>query len=362
MSQRDISEFGVYAYRIGERKKTSSRSVFKDKSELIMSEDGTLKRIANRDQVSFFKNPVEIDEKMAVRVGDSLFQDSKEISSVVLQEGIREIESHAFKNASLLKSIELPEGLERIGEEAFSLCTSLEEVVFPKSLKFLGPRAFLGCKNLKRIIFQESKSFLNGDVVLEMGSMAFSECLSIEEIVFPLIKEIPDGAFMECGFKEVHLPDSLERIGSYAFSRCWALSKIYFDGPLKDLRRVELGLNWNRDLSDELVLYALDDNGSYFDVMSTQKEKSDRDDNQFEGRGSVPIYIERAMTDLGIISVDFTFDELHRKYLEKAKSFHPDRILALNLDSSYIEFASLKFKELTEEYELLKSYLSRKGQ
>lgn len=361
MSQRDLDEYGVYSLRIGERKKTSNKSIFKDKAELIGDENGKMVSITNRDQVTFFKNPPLIDNIPINTLGESIFEDSTSIESVTLTDGITKIEKCAFKNASSLKSIVLPEGLIEIDDEAFSLCESLEEVVFPKSLKRLGTRCFLGAKNLKKAIFQESKSFLNGDIILDMGRMAFSECLSIEEVVLPVIEEIPDGAFMESSLRSIHLPRSVKKIGSYAFSRCWNLREIYFEGSFDEMRKIEFGLNWNRDLDESLVLYAKGDDGSYFDIMEKGEGRSYPYDYKTLFPPDVPLYIEKAMKDLGIINPSFTMDELQRKYHEKAKAFHPDRILALNLDASYIEFASVKFKELTEDYELLKEYLYRNG-
>ncbi|MCL2007192.1 MAG: leucine-rich repeat domain-containing protein [Treponema sp.] len=57
----------------------------------------------------------------------------------------------AFYNCKNLTSIILPEGLEHIGEEAFYGCEGLSELVLPASLEYIAKGAFKECPNLKTI-------------------------------------------------------------------------------------------------------------------------------------------------------------------------------------------------------------------
>lgn len=64
--------------------------------------------------------------------------------------------------------------------------------------------------------------------MINIDSLAFSGCKSLESIVFPTgLKTIGRRAFSGCGLKEVHLPNSLERIEWEAFSNCDDLNDVY---------------------------------------------------------------------------------------------------------------------------------------
>ena len=64
----------------------------------------------------------------------------KNVTSVVLEEGVTGVGARAFYNISALANVTLPSTLQRIGEEAFQLC-SFREIIVPGTVTSLGRNA-----------------------------------------------------------------------------------------------------------------------------------------------------------------------------------------------------------------------------
>lgn len=73
----------------------------------------------------------------------------KEITSVVLEEGVKVIDECAFASCINLTEIELPSTLERIYERAFYNCKSLTRIYIPKGVVGIRENAFSGCDSLE---------------------------------------------------------------------------------------------------------------------------------------------------------------------------------------------------------------------
>lgn len=103
-------------------------------------------------------------------------------------------------------SVTVPDGVTQIGTNAFEECISLQEITLPDSVTEIGTRAFYHCKALRKI------NIPHGTVVI--GENVFAGCESLEEI---------------------ELPESLERIGSFAFASCRKLKKVHFPVDLEHI-------------------------------------------------------------------------------------------------------------------------------
>lgn len=156
----------------------------------------------------------------------------KEITSVVIQEGITSIGYNSFHACLFLKNVSLPDSLCRIGAEAFHGDQSLTDIIIPDSVKEIGDDAFLRsgvksmvfgsgiekwgkdickeCESLEKVTFREG--------LKEIGDSAFSGCTNLKTVVFSEgLERIGYDAFRECGISAIILPDSLERMGERAF-------------------------------------------------------------------------------------------------------------------------------------------------
>lgn len=70
------------------------------------------------------------------------------LHSLVIGNGIREINSYTFFGCRELKNIKLGNKLEHIKDSAFELCRNLKEIYIPKDLKIIEKDAFKGCTKL----------------------------------------------------------------------------------------------------------------------------------------------------------------------------------------------------------------------
>lgn len=73
-----------------------------------------------------------------------------EIDSLVIPEGVKEIEEGAF-TYSKFAEIKLPDTLKIIGNYAFENCSKLKSIYIPKSVNHIGSNIFHGCSVLKHI-------------------------------------------------------------------------------------------------------------------------------------------------------------------------------------------------------------------
>lgn len=111
-----------------------------------------------------------------VKLGGACFL-SCPIESVVIPEGITELQAEIFRGCSRLKSVKLPSTLESIWERAFVDCESLESITLPEKLEVLGEGAFMGCVGLKQLTIPAK--------VRSIGDAAFAFCLFDEITVDP---------------------------------------------------------------------------------------------------------------------------------------------------------------------------------
>ena len=98
------------------------------------------------------------------------------VGTVVIRDGITEIERNSFKGCKKLEKIVLPDSLTYIGGWAFSGCTALEKINLPDSLTLIGRAAFNGCTSLTEIVLP--------DGLTSIGSYAFDDCKALKEITY----------------------------------------------------------------------------------------------------------------------------------------------------------------------------------
>ncbi len=107
-------------------------------------------------------------------VPPELMSESKELESVIIEDGVKKISNMAFYKCMNLKSVQLPNTLETIESKAFLGCNELPELIIPNSVKSIGYSSFQGCRSLSSIIIPSS--------VDEIGEIAFLGCSNLKEI------------------------------------------------------------------------------------------------------------------------------------------------------------------------------------
>lgn len=178
------------------------------------------------------------------------FYRCRNLTSVILQNGLTDIGNQAFYECYKLTSISFPETLVTIGSSVFYDCRSLTNIVIPSSVTSIGSSAFYGCSGLINIVISSS--------VTSIGSQAFYNCSKLVDInvdanntnyssvdgvlfdknettliVYPIGKtelnyiipnnviNIASHAFAYCtNLTSIQIPEGLTSIGSYAFAYC----------------------------------------------------------------------------------------------------------------------------------------------
>lgn len=133
---------------------------------------------------------------------------------------VTRIGDYAFRNCKNITSIIIPNGVTSIGTSAFSGCTNLTSITIPDTVTSIGENAFYGCSKLMSITIPES--------VTSIADGAFQGCSSLTNVTIPgNITGISNSTFAGCsGLTSVTIPDSVTSIGDYAFSGCSKLSVI----------------------------------------------------------------------------------------------------------------------------------------
>ncbi len=107
-----------------------------------------------------------------------------------------------------IESVSLPEGIRNIGALAFENCINLTEVHLPDSVEQVGENAFLGCENLSTVKF--------GPAIYAIGKQAFALCSLTEAVLPASIDHIVSAAFHGCPLTKIVIPNTDCIIGDMA--------------------------------------------------------------------------------------------------------------------------------------------------
>jgi len=206
--------------------------------------------------------PSVSDEGQAItEIGGSAFAGDTLLTSIVIPEGVTSIGYQSFKDCTSLKSVTLPSTLVAINEKAFEGCTSLETINFPESLEIIEKQAFSRCNALTAIHIPQKTTAI-GENALSTGpamtSITVAEgnkyyrsennclidlrwgsiILGCGTSVIPTdgsITFISNYAFSQTSISSVTIPDSVDSIGSGAFSGCTSLTNITLSNELTQI-------------------------------------------------------------------------------------------------------------------------------
>lgn len=151
---------------------------------------------------------------------NSVLNNCKAISEVIIPDTITEIPDGAFYNCVGLKSITIPNTIVSIGYEAFGGCVGLNTITMPNSLTSIGSNAFEGCKGIKEINLPST--------LISIGNYAFNGCTGIIKLEIPdSVTTIGKDAFASCtGIKELKLSESLTELSERVFYNCTGISSV----------------------------------------------------------------------------------------------------------------------------------------
>lgn len=149
---------------------------------------------------------------------DLEFTDNSTLKSVVFSENINTIKANSFADIATLRSVRFGEGLVNIENKAFA-GTALKSIVIPKSVSRIASDAFANCQNLQGIkVSQDNTTFSSDDsnIIKDIVTNKIVVA-SNSSIISDGITEIGDYAFSGRQISEISLPNSVKKIGKYAF-------------------------------------------------------------------------------------------------------------------------------------------------
>lgn len=119
------------------------------------------------------------------------FNSCKQITEIVIPNGVTAIRDGAFYECNALWRITMGNEVASIGNWAFYNCNNLAFLTIPDATKSIGFNAFSGCQNLMAIKMN--------DELQTIGKAAFNNCNSLREITLPTsLTFIDDNAFRSC--------------------------------------------------------------------------------------------------------------------------------------------------------------------
>jgi len=222
-----------------------------------------------------------------VEIKSSAFSRSKELTSVVISDGIKTIGGSAFYDCEALTSVTIPSSVTSMGSSTFYNCKSLQTFNYPEQLTSIGADMFYGsglvsfivpanittigirpfadCKSLTAIyVDSENKNFVSEDGVLfsydkktlvqypvgktdaeytvpagvtTIAYGAFHGCTHLTSVIMQEgLVTIGIGAFYECNnLTSVTIPTGVTSIGQSAFYNCNKIESITLPATVTSL-------------------------------------------------------------------------------------------------------------------------------
>ena len=138
----------------------------------------------------------------------------RDVVNVRFHPGVVKVENNAFSFCSHLREVILNEGLQEIGSGAFKDCASLQNISFPSTLISIQPYAFGGCSKLKEVVLNEG--------LQKIHINAFTSCSLLESLTLPsTITYIDRYTFNYCSnLRDVVLNENIKTLDTWTFTEC----------------------------------------------------------------------------------------------------------------------------------------------
>ena len=189
-------------------------------------------------------------------LGNSTFDGCTNLQSIEIGNEITEIPESYFSGYAKLNSVKLGNNITTIGNNAFSGCSELTSITIPDSIEKIGNvecafdellNVFEGCNNLQPSIVEDGIAYLGNETNKYVMLWKINDrtktnytiqngCKIIYTLAFSSIREED----LLTNVTSINLPNSIKRIGIYAFYRCSALQTINFSSN-SNLSEIDYG-------------------------------------------------------------------------------------------------------------------------
>lgn len=214
------------------------------------------------------------------------------ITSVVIPEGVEDIQKYAFYNCSGLRSVTLPSSVKYIREFAFYKDVKLENIGIADEsgaiisgndlgkVEVIGRSAFEGCKNLVEINLSKilsigisgfedcvSLSGVNLSALRNTGKEAFKGCTALQSVVLGQNTQLSYGMFVQSGLVSVDIYNVNTSIPEFCFAQCRNLTSVVLHNDLISIEKgafsecpnlTSFTINGTLDSIGEQAFYASD--------------------------------------------------------------------------------------------------------
>ena len=190
-------------------------------------------------------------------IGEGAFAYCDSIVRVKIPEGVEKIDSTAFYDCNSLKGVWLPSTLREIGSSAFYSCNLLTDIIIPDGVTIMGGSLFRFCENLKTIYLPPS--------ITEKTGAWFGDCTVLTRV------RIPNGTttlykseFFNCQYlAEISIPTTVTTIEEKCFAYCVRLKNIYFLGTVEQWNNIEKIDGWNEGTKSPITVTCSDGTVEY---------------------------------------------------------------------------------------------------
>ena len=156
------------------------------------------------------------------------------IRKLIIEEGIRIVEEHAFVLCPNLQSIDFPSTIDSIGRGLFNYSEHLREIkVDKKNPKFDSRDKCNAVIRTKwNCLLAGCRATVIPSSVEKIDYRSFEGCIGLKNVRIPEgVKEIDGRAYSECpDLESVHISSTVEEISGYAFCLCPNFRQITVDG------------------------------------------------------------------------------------------------------------------------------------
>lgn len=164
------------------------------------------------------RGKIVFDGKLST-IGVDAFYGCKNLTGIIIPEGVTLVDKCAFESCSALETIVLPETLKKFGDRVFMGC-NLGSIIIPDRVTKITKELFVWCQKLENVTLP------NGIKTIDAG--AFSNCTSLKSILIPnSVTSIVKDAFQSSGLIEITIPENVAKLGEFAFYECKNLEKVY---------------------------------------------------------------------------------------------------------------------------------------
>ncbi len=172
-----------------------------------------------------------------LKIAENAFQ-NQNLTSIVLNEELREIEPYAFYNLDHLNKINLPASLESIGYAAFQAGCGIDFSIWGDHFAIYDHCLYDMANHTLIVCVDDVPSIKIHPSAVKIEHLAFYACTAIEtiETTCDCLTEIGESAFEKCEkLSSFRFPKGLTKIGNRAFYQCSSLFNAVIPGGVKKI-------------------------------------------------------------------------------------------------------------------------------